>query len=190
MLELEVKNPYTDETLAKIPYATREEIGLKLARSVEAFHSWRTTSLWTRAQVLNEAADRLSAQAQSFAELICQEAGKPIFYAQIEVNRGIEVLRWAASEAQRFSGELISLDASGNGRSGFGIAKRFPKGVILGITPFNFPLNLALHKIAPALASGCTLLIKPSPSTPLTTPKNTESIYRVSSSLSSSPPCR
>src|SRR6185437_16223350 len=99
---------------------------------------------------------------------LSREAGKPMTYTEIEIDRALGTLRWAAAEAQRFAGELIRTDAMRSGRQGFGIHQRFPRGVILGITPFNFPLNLVCHKVAPAIATGCTILIKPSPATPLT----------------------
>src|SRR6185437_7303884 len=99
---------------------------------------------------------------------LSREAGKPMTYTQIEIDRALGTLRWAAAETQRFAGELLRTDATRSGRAGFGIHQRFPRGVILGITPFNFPLNLVLHKVAPAIASGCTLVIKPSPATPMT----------------------
>jgi aldehyde dehydrogenase (NAD+)/glyceraldehyde-3-phosphate dehydrogenase (NADP+) len=168
MATLSVRNPYDGTLLHETSFASESEISKTLESSQRAFHYWKNSSAWERSQLLLEAAKRLENQKEDFASLICQEAGKPIHLARIEVSRALGVLQWAAGEAQRFSGELIRTDASSSGRMGFGIHTRFPRGVILGITPFNFPLNLAMHKVAPAVACGCSILIKPSPYTPLT----------------------
>ena len=144
-------------------WASKSEIQDSLDRSLKAFSIWKTSSAWQRSEVLNSVAKSLEDQKEDFAQLICTEVRKPITFARAEVDRAITVLKWAASEAQRFSGEILRLDATSTGRAGFGIHQRFPRGVILGITPFNFPLNLVAHKVAPAIASGNTILIKPSP---------------------------
>ncbi len=169
--KISVTNPYSSKLLAELDFATPQEISAALTSSVEAFQKWRISAAWERADLLNRVADRLQAEKAEFAQLICEEAGKPIQLAKLEVDRGLNVLRWAAAETQRFSGELLRLDASASGRSGFGLHTRFPKGAVLGITPYNFPLNLVLHKIAPALACGCSIVIKPSVFTPLTAQK-------------------
>lgn len=168
MSSLQIKNPYSGALLGEIPFATPEEMRRVVAKAVGTFQKWRHSSAWERAQVLLQVAAQLEIEKEEFAQLICQEAGKPIQAARGEVDRAVGVLRWASAEAQRFSGELLRLDASSTGRPGFGIHTRFPRGVILGITPFNFPLNLAMHKVAPAVACGCSIVIKPSPATPLT----------------------
>lgn len=168
MALLKVVAPYSGEVLQELNFASPSEVTQTLDRSLAAFESWKLSSAWDRSQLLEHAASQLFNERQAFAELICQEVGKPIQLAVSEVDRAIDVLRWAAAEAQRFSGELLRLDTRPLGRSGFGIHTRFPKGVILGITPYNFPLNLVIHKIAPALASGCSIVIKPSPFAPLT----------------------
>ncbi len=168
MKRLVVKNPYSGAELESLSFASPEEIRAALEKSVEVFQSWRGSPSHERARLLSDVAARLQNQSDEFAKLICGEAGKPIRYARIEVERCIGVLQWAAAEAQRFAGELLRIDTSSGGRPGFGIASRFPRGPILGITPFNFPLNLTAHKVAPAVASGCSILIKPSPATPLT----------------------
>jgi len=165
---LKIKNPYSGELLGELPFATPDEARTAVKKAVSAFQKWRHSTAWERAQLLLEVATQLNAEKEDFAQLICREAGKPIQAARGEVDRALGVLRWASGEAQRFSGELLRLDASATGRPGFGIHTRFPRGVILGITPFNFPLNLAMHKVAPAVACGCSIVIKPSPATPLT----------------------
>jgi glyceraldehyde-3-phosphate dehydrogenase (NADP+) len=166
--QLLVKNPYNQQTLAELSFATLTEAQNSLGTAQLAFQKWRTSSAWDRSEILLHAAAQLKKEQEEFAQLICAEAGKPIQLARIEVERAIGVLSWASAEALRFSGELLRLDSNSASRSGFGIHTRFPKGIILGITPYNFPLNLVMHKVAPAIASGCSILIKPSPFTPLT----------------------
>ncbi|MFL5815300.1 MAG: aldehyde dehydrogenase family protein [Bdellovibrionia bacterium] len=168
MKQLVVKNPFSGAAIDTLSFASTDEVRSALDRSVSAFQTWRNSSSHERARVLSDVAARLLKQQDTFARLIQDEAGKPIRYARVEVERCLGVLQWAAAEAQRFSGELLRIDTTAGGRPGFGIAGRFPRGPILGITPFNFPLNLTAHKVAPAVAAGCSILIKPSPATPLT----------------------
>lgn len=146
------------------------EIENCLNSSSKTFQTFRFSSAHERASILENAASALLVKKAEFAESIRSEAGKPITLAQAEVDRAISVLKWAAAEALRTSGELLRLDVAG-AKSGVGIHQRFPRGVVLGITPFNFPLNLVAHKVAPAIASGCTIIIKPSPFTPKTAQK-------------------
>jgi acyl-CoA reductase-like NAD-dependent aldehyde dehydrogenase len=164
----EVKNPYNGSLVGQVPFADAGEVRRALDEGVKAFESWRNSTSFQRSQVLLSVAAQLESRRAEFAQLIRDEAGKPIQYAEAEVLRALGVLRWASGEATRFTGELLRLDITGSGRPGFGLNTRFPRGLILGITPFNFPLNLVLHKIAPAVACGCSILIKPSPATPLT----------------------
>ena len=111
--------------------------------------------------------DGLLLEKEKFINLIVSEAGKPIDYARAEIERSMMVLQFAAEEALRLSGEVVPMEyGAGVGKTAF--TKRFPIGPILAISPFNFPLNLAMHKIAPALAAGCSVILKPSPFTPLT----------------------
>lgn len=165
---ISIQNPFSGQTIDHVPVSNSEEVKQVLQNAQSAFQSWRRSSAWDRSQLLHQVGLELEKQKEEFAQLICQEAGKPIQLARTEVNRGVGVLNWASAEAQRFSGELLRLDVTASGRSGFGIHTRFPRGIILGITPFNFPLNLVLHKVAPAIACGCSIIIKPSPYTPLT----------------------
>jgi acyl-CoA reductase-like NAD-dependent aldehyde dehydrogenase len=174
MSSLQVINPYNGHEIAKLSFATEKEMAQTIEKGRVAFAKWKSSPSWRRAEVLNAVAKDLEANRNEFAKVIVQEAGKPITLANAEVDRCLGVLRWAAAETERYAGELIRLDTAKSGRMGFGIHTRFPLGLILGITPFNFPLNLVMHKIAPAIASGCSILIKPSPSTPLTTMKLVE----------------
>ena len=169
-----VKDPYTGETLRELPFTSKEDAAKMLERGKAAFARWKNSPAWQRFDVLLGVANEIESQRSGIGQTLSQEAGKPITLALVEVDRALGVLRWAAGETQRFSGELLRLDAARSGRAGFGIHARFPRGLILGITPFNFPINLVMHKVAPAVASGCAILVKPSPATPLTALKIAE----------------
>ncbi len=171
---LEVKNPYTLKTIQEIEFLEKNDIHSKIDLAQKASLEWKNSATKLRADVLKEASELLKIRKNEFAKLICQEAGKPISLAEAEVGRAIETLQWSAEEALRFSGELINLDATSNGRKGFGLHQKFPKGILFGITPFNFPLNLMVHKVGPAIASGNVIIIKPSPLTPLVCLKTLE----------------
>ncbi len=121
-----------------------------------------------RAQILARLATSIEQQRTEFVRLIVAEAGKPITHAEAEVTRAVGTFQLAAELARATPGHLLDLDAFASGRGHFGLVRRFPLGVIYGLTPFNFPLNLVAHKVAPALATGNTIVIKPSPQTPLT----------------------
>ncbi len=165
---LTVKNPYDGSPLGELAFATEKEISTALSAADECFRTFRHSRAFDRSQILRTAFTRLTAGRDQFAELISREAGKPIAFARVEVDRALNVLDWAAAEALRFSGEVLRTDTAAGGRWGLGVHQKFPRGVVLGITPFNFPLNLVMHKVAPAIAAGCPILIKPSPFTPLT----------------------
>ncbi len=121
------------------------------------------------ADALRKIAEGLSARREELARTIAREAGKPVKVARVEVERGVATFTYASEEARRFAGETVPLDALGAGGLGrTGWTERVPRGVIYGITPFNFPLNLVAHKVAPALAARNSIIVKPSPRTPLT----------------------
>lgn len=128
----------------------------------------RRLSSHARATLLQKAAQALLSRREEFARTMTAEAGKPLTDARREVDRAIQTFSIAAEEAKRIGGEVVPLDWSPGMESHWGLTRRFPIGPILGITPFNFPLNLVVHKVAPALASGNSILIKPAPQTPLT----------------------
>ncbi len=163
---LEVKDKYHQTTLASIEQCSHEEAIRKLVRAKTCFEKERHTSSEVRHDRLMALYVLLRERAQEMIELIIKEAGKPRSYAQGEVERSLITLKWAADECLRFGGEVVPMDFGvGKGKQAF--TSRFPLGVCLGISPFNFPLNLAMHKLAPAIATGNTILIKPSPYTPL-----------------------
>ena len=164
---LAVTNPYTGATLAEVSLASAADMEAALAAAVTGFAAYRQWPAERRQAALLALASRLEAAQEAMAQLICAEAGKPIGYARGEVARGLLTLRTAAAEAVRLAGEVVNIDyGPGQGRTAF--TRRVPVGPVAAISPFNFPLNLALHKLAPALAVGNSLLLKPSPYAPLT----------------------
>jgi acyl-CoA reductase-like NAD-dependent aldehyde dehydrogenase len=121
-----------------------------------------------RAAALDHISRRIGDRADELAQLITAENGKPLVWSRGEVSRAVSTFRWAAEEARRFSGDLQRLDTDAGATGRIGVVRRFPRGPVLGIAPFNFPLNLVAHKVAPAIAVGAPILIKPAPATPLT----------------------
>ncbi len=163
-----VLNPATGHELARVPLgdATLLETANRAAHS--AFCKHRHTESWQRSDWLRALAAALEERAERFAVLITAEAGKPISLARLEVARAVATFTFAAEEARRQQGSLLDLDALPSGTGHFGFSRRFPLGVVAALTPFNFPLNLVAHKVAPALAAGNSVVLKPSPHTPLT----------------------
>lgn len=121
-----------------------------------------------RATALDHVSATIAKRANEIAELITAENGKPTVWAKAEVSRAVSTFRWAAEEARRFSGDLMRLDTDPAAKGRMAVVRRFPRGPVLGITPFNFPLNLVAHKVAPAIAVGAPIVVKPAPATPLT----------------------
>jgi acyl-CoA reductase-like NAD-dependent aldehyde dehydrogenase len=163
-----VVNPYDGRVLAEVAEASTAETEQAIASAEEAFVEMKKLPAHKRAEILYKTSERLEAQREDFAQLIALEAGKPWKFALAEASRAVQTFRFAAEEAKRLHGETIPMDAAvgAEGRRGFFI--RQPVGVIAAISPFNFPLNLVAHKVAPALAAGNTLVLKPASKTPLT----------------------
>ncbi|MFT8320418.1 MAG: aldehyde dehydrogenase family protein [Bacillus sp. (in: firmicutes)] len=169
---LKVRNPFNEDLVGVVHFGTVEDMEQAVQTANTTFHQiMKTMPAYKRSEILRKSADLLEIQAQSFVELLSKEAGKPIRDAQGEVRRAIEVLRFAAEEALKNNGELIKMDAAQAGVGRIGLAVKKPVGVIAAITPFNFPLNLVLHKIAPAIAAGCTVVLKPAEKTPFSAMK-------------------
>src|SRR6476661_90330 len=164
---LEVRNPATDEVVATTFQAGPAELERATVAAVEAFDKTRRLASYERRDALAHVAERIAQDADELAELLTRESGKPIRDARGEVARGSLTFRTAAEEALRINGEWMPLDwnAANKGRSG--IWRRYPIGPVAGISPFNFPLNLAAHKVAPALAAGCSIVLKPPSKDPL-----------------------
>ncbi len=161
-----VLDKYHGTELARIPHASAEEVEEAMASTYASRDVLRRMSAGERSEKLEALAKLMEQRKDELARLIMQEAGKPIGYAHDEIARSLTTVRTAAAEALRFSGEVTPLDfGKGTGKTAF--TKRIPAGVVLAITPFNFPLNLVLHKVAPAMAVGCPVLLKPAKKTPL-----------------------
>ena len=135
---------------------------------VASLRRTRALPRWKRREILEDVAAALIEQKERFAQLIVAEAGKPVRLARIEVDRAVLTFKTAAEEAARLGGESIPLDLTEGNEGRWGLVQRFPVGPVLAITPFNFPLNLVAHKVAPAMAAGCPVILKPAPQTPFT----------------------
>jgi acyl-CoA reductase-like NAD-dependent aldehyde dehydrogenase len=166
-VDLLVQDKFTGATIASVALATPAHIEQAIAAAVDAQSQMAALPTDQRAQILHFCAAQFSLRQQEFAGVLCQEAGKPMTAAEAEVTRLIETFRLAAEECTRIRGEYLPLADSPLTRDYCGITKRVPIGPCALITPFNFPLNLAAHKIAPAIAAGCAFVLKPASLTPL-----------------------
>src|SRR5215831_14836053 len=166
--EFVVTSPYDRSPVAVVYEATREDIEIAIQSALDAFAVTRKMSSYQRSSTLRKIATGIRDRREEFARNICHEAGKPIKTARIEVDRGIYTFQVAAEEASRIYGEYIPLDTLETTTGRWGLCRRFPLGTVFAITPFNFPLNLVAHKVAPAIAAGCPLILKPAPQTPVT----------------------
>ena len=163
-----VVNPFTGQVVAEVGQAGESEVDEAIASSSQAAVPMARLPSHVRYDILQQIAALIYRRRDQFATTITAEAGKPIADAKREVSRAIQTFTVAAEEAKRIPGEVLPLDWTPGTDSHLGILRRFPIGPVLGITPFNFPLNLVAHKVAPALAAGNSILIKPAPQTPLT----------------------
>ena len=164
---VEVKSPYDGSVIGRVFQGRREHADAAIAAAVKAFGTTRRLPAFERQRVLRRVAETISHRKEEFTRTLAQEAGKPIKAARTEVERAIFTFNVAAEESTRIYGEYLPLDWQEFTAGRWGIVRRFPLGPIAGITPFNFPLNLVAHKLAPAIASGCTMVLKPAPQTPL-----------------------
>lgn len=163
----EVKSPFDDEIVATIGSPGDSDIEAAVAAAHDVFHKARTSPLHLRSEALAHISKRLGERADEVAEVIAREGGKPLKWAKIEAARAVSTFRWAAEECRRDGGEMMRFDSEASMESKVGIVRRFPLGPVLAITPFNFPVNLVAHKMAPALAVGAPIVIKPATATPL-----------------------
>ncbi len=165
--EAVVTSPYDRSVLAVISEAGSDDVEVAIESAVTAFSVTRKMTSQQRADVLHKIVEGITARREEFARTICQEAGKPIRIARVEVERAIYTFQVAAEESTRIYGEYIPLDTLESAAGRWGLVRRFPLGPVFGITPFNFPLNLVAHKVAPAIAAGCPIILKPAPQTPI-----------------------
>ena len=162
-----VRDVWTGEPIADVAQAGPAEIEQAIAAAHAARSAMASLPGWRRREVLEHLMRRVAEHTEMLATTITAEGGKPITAARTEVARAQATLREAAAEASRLDGTVLDLDRDASTRSWRGMTRRVPVGVASLITPFNFPLNLVLHKLAPALAAGCPVLLKPAPATPL-----------------------
>jgi acyl-CoA reductase-like NAD-dependent aldehyde dehydrogenase len=153
--------------LAQVATPDEADVERAVAGAWAAREECAGTSAHERAEALRGLAGRLLQRGEEMAATITAESGKPISWSRAEVERAARTFSWAAEEAVRWSGELQRLDTDPASAGRLAVTRRFPRGPVLGITPFNFPLNLAAHKVAPALAVGAPIVVKPAPKTPL-----------------------
>jgi len=160
-----VRSPYDDHEVGRVPAAGPAEVGqaVAAARAVLA----DPIPAWRRAEILDTAARLLAERTEDYARVIAAEAAKPMKTARVEAKRAVSTFTFAAVEARTLTGEMIAMDASDVGVGKLGFTLRVPIGVVGAISPFNFPLNLVAHKIAPAIAAGCPVVLKPASQTPL-----------------------
>jgi acyl-CoA reductase-like NAD-dependent aldehyde dehydrogenase len=172
--ECEIANPWSGAVVDTVPVASAEQVERALASAVPGAEAMARLTAYERSEALNRAADLLTFRHEDFALTISHEEGKPLAEARAEVERCPELLRLAAFEGAQLRGEVLPLDAAYNGAGKLGLAVRVPCGVVVAITPFNYPLLLVLHKVAPALAAGNAVILKPATATPLVALKLTE----------------
>ncbi|MGH9523236.1 MAG: aldehyde dehydrogenase family protein [Terriglobales bacterium] len=166
---VEVRAPFDGEVVGTVSYGTREQAEEAIAAAERAFATTKRLPAYERQRILRAIAEGLSKRKEEFARLLAVEAGKPLKAARVELERAIFTFQVGAEEATRIGGETLPLDLQPGVRGRWAILRRFPLGVVAAITPFNFPLNLAAHKLAPAIACGCSVILKPPPQDPLTT---------------------
>ncbi len=159
---ISVHSPFNGAELGRVPSCGPEEV----RRAVAAAKGAATLPPWRRAEILDAAAKRLSERVEEFARIIAEESAKPIRTARVEAERAVGTFVFSAVEARKLVGEMVPLDAAAPGEGKLGFTLRVPIGVVGAISPFNFPLNLVAHKVAPAIAAGCPVVLKPASQTP------------------------
>ncbi|WP_418959419.1 aldehyde dehydrogenase family protein [Streptomyces tritici] len=164
----DVTSSWDGRLVGKVSVPTEAQVEEAVAAAHAVVDEFAATPAHVRAAALDHVSKRLVERSEEIAQLISAENGKPIKWARGEVGRAVSVFRWAAEEARRFnSGEAQRLDTDAGGVGRLALTRRIPKGVVLGIAPFNFPLNLSAHKVAPAIAAGAPIILKPAPATPI-----------------------
>ncbi|PRY48424.1 succinate semialdehyde dehydrogenase [Geodermatophilus tzadiensis] len=165
---LEVRSPHDGALAGATTTATDEDVEAAVAAADRVRAELAATPAHVRAAALDSVSRRLAERSEEVAALITAESGKPLKWARLEVARAVSTFRWGAEEARRWSGSLQRLDTDPAASGRLALVRRVPRGPVLGIAPFNFPLNLVAHKVAPAIAVGAPIVLKPAPATPLT----------------------
>jgi acyl-CoA reductase-like NAD-dependent aldehyde dehydrogenase len=163
----EVTSPYDGSVVAKVGTPGAEDAERAVAAADETFRESRDLPVHTRAEALLHISKGLKERVEEVAATIAREGGKPLKWATVEANRAVSTFRWASETIRAMDGELLRLDTDPALGSRLGLVRRFPYGPVLGISPFNFPVNLVAHKVAPSLAVGAPIIVKPASATPL-----------------------
>jgi len=164
---VEIRSPYNGEVAGITFMASAHDVEAAVQGAADAFQETRKLPAYRRVEILERIVQRLKAEQETIARLIALEAGKPIRLARAEAARAVLTFTDALEETKRLRGEWLPLDLDANSCGRSALVRRFPVGPILAVTPFNFPLNLVAHKLAPALACGASILLKPAPQAPL-----------------------
>lgn len=165
---MDVVFPYDGSVVDTVCMATPKEIDMAIQSAQQGFEKTKQLHPHQRADILRYITSQLQDRHEEFSQLLCRENGKTIKEARIEISRCVTTFQIAIGEAERIYGESYDLGVNALSEGRHAIVKKFPVGIVAGITPFNFPMNLAAHKIAPAIATGCPIIIKPASATPLT----------------------
>jgi acyl-CoA reductase-like NAD-dependent aldehyde dehydrogenase len=166
--EEEIRSPYDGEVVGVVPVATAADAELAVTAAVEGAAAMRALSGFERAEILRKAADATERNVEELARTIAQEVGKPLAEARGEAARIAPLLRTSAAEGARMHGETVPVDSAANGAGRLAFTIRQPCGVVVAISPFNYPALLVAHKLGPALAAGNAVVLKPARQTPLT----------------------
>lgn len=161
-----MRSPFDDSLIGRVPMCTADDVDRAVIAARDAMR--HPLPAWKRADILDKAAARLAARREEFALVVARESAKPIKTARVEVDRAVGTFQFAAVEARTLVGDMVAMDAIPAGDGKIGFTMRVPIGVVGAIAPFNFPLNLVVHKVGPAIAAGCAVVLKPASQTPLT----------------------
>lgn len=172
--KIEVRHPFDNHVVDTVPHGDAGDVDKALAAAVRGAKLMAKLTAHDRYLILTRAAEKIVARQEELAQTIALEGGKVITEARIEAGRAAQTLQLSAEEARRLHGETVPLDASPGGAGKFGFTMRVPCGVVVAISPFNFPLNLMAHKVGPAIAAGNAVIMKPPTATPLSSLKLTE----------------
>lgn len=167
--KLAVVNPFDNKEIAHTYLANENILNTAIEKALQVQKELKDLPSFKKFEILRYISEQLKSKREELAQLLCLESGKPMKYALTEIDRSAQTFLIAAEESKRLPKEYISLDWTPNGANREGVINYFPVGVVAGIAPFNFPMNLAVHKIAPAIASGCPIILKPASKTPLST---------------------
>lgn len=172
-----IYSPYDHRVVGECPVTTSDDAERAITQAADAFEQTRRLAAYDRYTILRRIGDEIGTRRDEFARGISEESGKTIRDARAEVERALLVFSLAADEARHIGGEVLPLDLNAVSKGRLGLTRRFPRGPVAAITPFNFALNLVAHKVAPALAAGCPVVLKPAEKTPLTSLRLAEAVH-------------